>query len=92
VGAGLCYNSARRGANVLEQGVKRVKEAAGPADKEAALRAGTPGSAQAAASASELQGEYALRYCPVCSQRLESRRCKLICNQCGYYMSCADYI
>lgn len=31
------------------------------------------------------------RYCPVCSQRLESRRCKLICRVCGYYMSCADY-
>jgi len=31
------------------------------------------------------------RYCPVCSQRLESRRCKLICPQCGFYMSCADY-
>jgi hypothetical protein len=31
------------------------------------------------------------RYCPVCSQRLESRRCKLICLVCGYYMSCADY-
>jgi hypothetical protein len=30
-------------------------------------------------------------YCPVCSQRLESRRCKLICAVCGYYMSCADY-
>jgi hypothetical protein len=35
--------------------------------------------------------EDASRYCPVCSQRLESRRCKLICNVCGYYMSCADY-
>jgi len=31
------------------------------------------------------------RYCPVCSQRLESRRCKLVCGTCGYYMSCADY-
>jgi hypothetical protein len=31
------------------------------------------------------------RYCPVCSRRLESRRCKLICSVCGYYMSCADY-
>ncbi|MGB2621895.1 MAG: hypothetical protein WBL56_18340 [Candidatus Acidiferrum sp.] len=30
-------------------------------------------------------------YCPVCSQRLESRRCKLVCPVCGYYMSCADY-
>jgi hypothetical protein len=33
----------------------------------------------------------ALRYCPLCSQRLESRRCKLVCNVCGYYMFCADY-
>lgn len=36
-------------------------------------------------------GEDASRFCPVCSQRLESRRCKLICQVCGYYMSCADY-
>jgi len=35
--------------------------------------------------------EHASHYCPVCSQRLESRRCKLICTVCGYYMSCADY-
>jgi hypothetical protein len=35
--------------------------------------------------------EHALLYCPVCSQRLESRRCKLVCLVCGYYMSCADY-
>jgi hypothetical protein len=35
--------------------------------------------------------EDASRYCPVCSQRLESRRCKLICGVCGYYMSCADF-
>jgi hypothetical protein len=89
VGAGLCYNSARRGANAMEQGVKRVREAAA---KGAALQAGVAGPDEAGAAASELQGEYALRYCPVCSQRLESRRCKLVCNQCGYYMSCADYI
>jgi hypothetical protein len=36
-------------------------------------------------------GADASLYCPVCSQRLESRRCKLICPECGYYMSCADY-
>lgn len=35
--------------------------------------------------------EDASRFCPVCSRRLESRRCKLVCNECGYYMSCADY-
>jgi hypothetical protein len=30
-------------------------------------------------------------YCPVCSERLEARRCKLLCPVCGYYMSCSDY-
>lgn len=30
-------------------------------------------------------------FCPVCSRRLTSRKCKLSCEQCGYFMSCADY-
>jgi len=30
-------------------------------------------------------------YCPVCSTRLAELKCKLVCNRCGYYMSCADY-
>jgi len=30
-------------------------------------------------------------YCPVCSTRLTELKCKLVCNRCGYYMSCADY-
>lgn len=30
-------------------------------------------------------------FCPVCSLRLSQRKCKLFCEQCGYYMSCADY-
>jgi hypothetical protein len=30
-------------------------------------------------------------YCPVCSLRLTARKCKLLCERCGYYMSCADY-
>ena len=30
-------------------------------------------------------------YCPVCGKRLTERRCKLVCERCGYYMSCADY-
>ena len=29
--------------------------------------------------------------CPTCSHRLSGHRCKLVCAQCGYYMSCADY-
>jgi hypothetical protein len=30
-------------------------------------------------------------YCPVCSTRLKPRQCKLICEECGYYLSCSDY-
>ena len=41
-------------------------------------------------AAQELPEEPML-YCPVCSVRLETRQCKLLCRQCGYYMSCADY-
>lgn len=29
--------------------------------------------------------------CPTCSHRLTGHRCKLVCTQCGYYLSCADY-
>ena len=35
--------------------------------------------------------EEPMLYCPVCSLRLEERKCQLLCRQCGYYMSCADY-
>jgi hypothetical protein len=53
--------------------------------------AGTAGTdAQAEDTSARGRGD-ASRFCPVCSQRLESRRCKLICSVCGYYMSCADY-
>jgi hypothetical protein len=30
-------------------------------------------------------------YCPCCNARLIELKCKLICERCGYYMSCADY-
>jgi len=29
--------------------------------------------------------------CPTCGHRLSGHRCKLVCANCGYYMSCADY-
>jgi hypothetical protein len=35
--------------------------------------------------------EEPMLFCPVCSRRLTARKCKLFCETCGYYMSCADY-
>jgi hypothetical protein len=35
--------------------------------------------------------ENPMLYCPVCDQRLISLKCKLLCERCGYFMSCADY-
>lgn len=30
-------------------------------------------------------------YCPACNNKLSQHKCKLVCDRCGYYMSCADY-
>jgi hypothetical protein len=82
VGWWMCYN---------RKAVKATwKQESTPAECGGtnARTAGTD--AQAQDTSARGQGE-ASRFCPVCSQRLESRRCKLICNVCGYYMSCADY-
>jgi hypothetical protein len=35
--------------------------------------------------------EHPIGFCPVCSERLEPKRCKLVCGKCGYYLSCSDY-
>ncbi len=35
--------------------------------------------------------EHPISFCPVCSERLEPKRCKLVCAVCGYYLSCSDY-
>lgn len=39
----------------------------------------------------ETSAEDVMLHCPVCSTKLDSRKCKLFCPLCGYYMSCADY-
>ena len=35
--------------------------------------------------------EEPMLFCPVCNARLTQLKCKLVCERCGYYMSCADY-
>jgi ribosomal protein S27AE len=31
------------------------------------------------------------RFCPNCSAELKEHRCKLSCQQCGFYLSCSDF-
>ena len=80
---GICYNRmAVRDAGTQEKA---------PGDVQGAAEFRSQPAGTAAQPAERVEQEDASRYCPVCSQRLESRRCKLMCNACGYYMSCADY-
>jgi hypothetical protein len=35
--------------------------------------------------------EFHNQFCPVCSSRLISQKCKMICPRCGYFMSCSEF-
>jgi hypothetical protein len=48
-------------------------------------------SAALAPHAETAQIDHHCQVCPTCSHRLTGHHCKLICTNCGYYLSCADY-
>ena len=95
---GLCYNlravvrprNQPREPALLTQGA--VREPEGRTSESEFARLGETSRFHERARQREVGSfEDASRFCPVCSQRLESLRCKLVCSVCGYYMSCADY-
>jgi ribosomal protein S27AE len=39
----------------------------------------------------QAQVDHHSQICPNCAHLLTGHNCKLVCTECGYYMSCADY-
>jgi hypothetical protein len=75
---GLCYKLPAQGSPEEYAVMDQPELESRPAREDLPSEAGHP-------------AESPMLYCPVCSERLERRKCKLICASCGYYMSCSDF-
>src|SRR3954454_8645856 len=58
---------------------------------EPASTSDSEGNETAKETQDHIVSEEPMLFCPVCDARLISRRCKLTCECCGYFMSCTDY-
>jgi hypothetical protein len=60
-------------------------------DFEPGKRAVVPLGGAEGSSEGEDTVDHHCQICPTCGHRLTGHHCKLVCTQCGYYLSCADY-
>ena len=60
-------------------------------DFEPGWRAGVPQGGPQPSPKNAAPVDHHCQICPTCGHRLTGHHCKLVCTQCGYYLSCADY-